>query len=81
MKTTTLEQRLPRAGADRLSSLASRAVRKGLKGLCDAQLRIVEDGQSETFGTPGSDLSAEVRVHDARLWTATLLRGQAAASC
>ena len=53
------------------------AVEKRLAGLATDELRVVEGGETRTYGAaPNPDsLSATLHVHDSRLWSGIVRRG------
>ncbi|MFN8160269.1 MAG: cyclopropane-fatty-acyl-phospholipid synthase family protein [Solirubrobacterales bacterium] len=56
--------------------IARAAVTAGLRRLRGGQIHVLEKGRMRSYGPPGSELQAQVRVHDPAAWSGPL-RGSA----
>ncbi|MEM7246387.1 MAG: cyclopropane-fatty-acyl-phospholipid synthase family protein [Acidobacteriota bacterium] len=74
---TASPSRLPLVGS--FESLARKAVRARLRALTEGSLTVVDGDRRDVFGTTGSDLQAEIVVHDPRFYTALAFRGSVGA--
>ncbi len=69
MKSSSLVNRSTLLSANHLSTgLLRRGVLRQLRSLRHGQLLLVEDGEQQLFGTPGTGLLGEIHIQDPATW-------------
>ncbi len=73
MKSSSLVNRSTLLSANHLSTgLLRRGVLRQLRSLRHGQLLLVEDGEQQLFGTPGTGLLGEIHIQDPATWGLTV---------